>query len=258
MRRLALATIAAAALAAAAPEASRAQAAGGIEVDLELVLAADGSGSIDDDELALQRAGYAAAITDPEILDLIRGGLHGRMAIAYVEWGAPTSQHTIVDWALIDGPDSAAAFARALREAPREAYGYNSISEALAYSAGLIESNAYQGIRKIIDVSGDGPNIGGRPLAVVREAVLSLGITINGLVVASPGGGFRGPGGIPLSVHYERDVIGGPGSFVVVAEGREKFAEAIRRKMILEIANALHGATGWAEAQAIARRGALR
>lgn len=236
----------------------QAQGAGAVEVDLELVLAADGSGSIDDNELALQRAGYAAAVTDPEILNLILGGLHGRMAVAYVEWGAPTSQHTIVDWTLIDGPDSAEAFARALRDNPRQAYGYNSISEALAYSAGMIESNAYQGVRKIIDVSGDGPNIGGRPLAVVREAVLSLGITINALVVASPGGGFRGPGGIPLSVHYERDIIGGPGSFVVVAEGREKFAEAIRRKMILEIANAIHGTTTWAEARAAARRPVLR
>jgi hypothetical protein len=175
-----------------------------------------------------------------------------------MEWGAPTSQHVVIDWMVIDGPDSAAAFAEALRTRPRAAYGYNSISEALTFSAAMIEDNTIQGLRRIIDLSGDGPNIGGRPLETVRQAILSLGISINALVVASAGGGFRGPGGTPLADYYEQAVIGGPGSFVVVAEGRDKFAEAIRRKMILEIAEAVHGTTTPDEAIALARTLALR
>lgn len=225
-----------------------------IEVDLELALAADGSGSIDDEELAMQRAGYAAAITDPEILGLISSGLTGKIALAYIEWGAPTSQHIIVDWTVIDGPASAAAFADALRTRPRAAYGYNSISEVLAFSAQTMESNGIKGLRQIIDVSGDGPNIGGRPLDSVRQVLLGLGMTINALVVASANGGVNGPGGLPLAQYYEQYVIGGPGAFAVVAEGREKFAEAIRRKMILEIAEGVHGTKSADEALALARR----
>lgn len=226
----------------------------GVEVDLELALTADGSGSIDDDELAMQRAGYAAAITDPEILGLIASGLTAKIALAYIEWGAPTSQHIIVDWTVIDGPDSAAAFAQALLDRPRAAYGYNSISEALAFTARTMETNGINGLRRIIDVSGDGPNIGGRPLELVRQVLLDQGMTINALVVASEGGGVNGPRGLPLAQYYEQYVIGGPGAFAVVAEGREKFAEAIRRKMILEIAEGVHGTKTADEALALARR----
>ena len=237
------------------PASPRAQ---GMEVDLELALAADGSGSIDDGELALQRAGYGAAITDPEILGLIAGGLHGKIAIAYIEWGAPASQHIIVDWTVIDGKDSAEAFAEALRTRPRQAYGYNSISEALAFSARSMETNAYQGLRRIIDVSGDGPNIGGRPLEDIRSLLVNAGMTINALVVASERGGVNAPGGQPLAQYYQERVIGGPGAFTVVAEGREKFAEAIRRKMILEIADGVHGTDTAEEALALARRLSIR
>jgi hypothetical protein len=208
-------------------------------VDLELVLAADGSGSIDDDELRLQREGYAAAITHPKILDAIRGGFHQKIAIAYVEWGAPWSQHTIADWTVIDGPDSAAAFAARLVAAPRMAESYNSISEAIAYSVNLIETNAYEGRRKIIDISGDGPQMNGRPLPEAKALALLAGITINALVVYKPGGVRSGPYGEPLIEHYQKDVIGGRGAFAHVAEGREQFAPAILKKMILEIAEAV-------------------
>jgi hypothetical protein len=208
-------------------------------VDLELVLAADGSGSIDDDELRLQREGYAAAITHPKILDAIRGGFHQKIAIAYVEWGAPWSQHTIADWTVIDGPDSAAAFAARLVVAPRMAESYNSISEAIAYSVNLIETNAYEGRRKIIDISGDGPQMNGRPLPEAKALALLAGITINALVVYKPGGVRSGPYGEPLIEHYQKDVIGGRGAFAHVAEGREQFAPAILKKMILEIAEAV-------------------
>lgn len=209
------------------------------KVDLELVLAADGSGSIDDEELRLQREGYAAAITNPKILDAIRGGFHQKIALAFVEWGGPYSQHTIVDWRVIDGPEAAASFAAALLAAPRAAESYNSISEAIFYSVNLIEANAYEGRRKIIDISGDGPQINGRPLAQARALAMLAGITINALVVSSPGGGYPGPRGEPLIEHYQNDVIGGRGAFVHMAEGRDGFAPAILKKMILEIAERL-------------------
>jgi len=205
-------------------------------VDLELVLAADGSGSIDDDEFRLQRAGYAEAITHPDVLAAIEGGYHGAIALSYVEWGGPTSQHTIVDWQVVRDAASAGRFADRLIGAPRRAVGYNSISSAIDHAAALIASNAFDAARRIIDVSGDGPQIGGRPLPLARQAALDADITINALVIKSPGGGYPGPGGMPLDEHYERDLIGGFGAFVMVAESRADFARAIRHKMLLEIA----------------------
>ncbi|WP_181708460.1 DUF1194 domain-containing protein [Chthonobacter rhizosphaerae] len=206
------------------------------EVDLELVLAADGSGSIDDDELALQRRGYADAIMSREVLDAIQAGLTGRIAVAYVEWGGPTSQHVIVDWSVVSDEASAKVFADKLVTRPRAAYGYNSISAAIDFSVYLIENNAYEGLKAVIDVSGDGPNIGGRPVQVSRDEAVAKGVTINGLVIQRPGGMVRRVNGEPLSAHYERDVIGGPGAFVVVADETTSFPEAVRRKMVLEIA----------------------
>ncbi len=205
-------------------------------VDLELVLSADGSGSIDQDELRVQREGYARAITSSAVLDAIRSGVHGAIALAYVEWGGPDSQHTIVDWMVIRDRASARAFAAELRTRPRLAEGYNSISGAIDHAAGLIRSNAYEGLRKIIDVSGDGPQIGGRPVQAARDEAVISGITINALVVERPGGGYPGPGGMPLIEHYERDVIGGSGAFAMTADEEISFAQAIRNKLVLEIA----------------------
>lgn len=205
-------------------------------LDLELVLAADGSGSIDDEELALQRQGYADAITDPQILDIIQSGYYGSIAVAYVEWGGPFSQHTIVDWAVISDEASARSFASALLAAPRQARGYNSISAAIDYSVTLIETNRFAGLRRIIDVSGDGPNIGGRSVRAARDDAVNRGITINALVVKSRGGGYPGPSGEPLEDHYANDVIGGLGAFVKIADETTGFGEAVRQKMILEIA----------------------
>lgn len=208
-----------------------------VPVDVELVLAADGSGSIDDDELKLQRQGYAEAITHPKVLAAIRGGYRQAIAVAYIEWGAPESQHVIVDWTLIKDEATAKAFAERLVKEPRAAWGYNSISNAIAFSADMIRNNNYNGSRKVIDVSGDGPQIGGRPLPEVRYETIRQGIVINALVIDSPGGGVRGPGGMPLSDHYRQDVIGGSGSFVAVAKDRAHIAEAVRKKLILEIAD---------------------
>lgn len=211
-------------------------------VDLELVLAADGSGSIDEDEFRLQRAGYAAAITNPRVLDALRSGFHQAVALAYIEWGGPESQHTIVDWHVVRDAASARIFADKLLAAPRLAFGFNSISGAIDYAAGLIRDNGHEGSRKIIDVSGDGPQIGGRPLDAARSEAVAAGITINGLVIKSPGGGYPGPGGMPLETHYRLDVIGGVGAFVMVAETRQDFARAVLNKLLLEIAGTRGGA----------------
>lgn len=205
-------------------------------VDLELVFAADGSGSIDDEEMALQRAGYAAALAHPNVLAAIRGGYHQKIAVAFVEWAAPESQATIVDWTIIKDEASAREFGRRLVAAPRAVWGSNSISNAIHYSADLIERNGYEGTRKVIDVSGDGPQRNGRPLELVRQTTLLKGITINALVVISEGGGYPGPRGEPLTEHYANDVIGGPGAFMMTARSREEFAEAILKKLILEVA----------------------
>jgi hypothetical protein len=206
-------------------------------VDLELVLAADGSGSIDDEELKLQRQGYAEALAHPRVLAAIKAGYLGKIAVAYIEWGAPESQHVIADWTTIADEASARAFGEKLTSQPRAAFGYNSISNAIHFSAEMIRANAYKGTRAVIDVSGDGPQIGGRPLALVRQETVARGITINALVIEAPGGALRGPGGMPLAEHYERDVIGGRGAFVTVARDRARFAEAILKKLILEIAD---------------------
>lgn len=204
------------------------------EVDLELVLAADGSGSIDNDELRLQREGYADAIESPEVLAAIRDGVLGTIAIAYTEWGGATSQHTIVDWHIVKDAASAKIFADKVRREPRQAYGYNSISGAMLYGAKLMRDNALDGARKVIDISGDGPQIGGPPLAPAREQVLAEGIVINGLVINRPGGRVGGAG---LVDHYNNEVIGGPGAFVMVAEDTKMFAAAVRAKLIREIAS---------------------
>ena len=209
-------------------------------VDLELVLAADGSGSIDDDEMRLQREGYGRAMMHPRVLEAIQFGPTGRIAVAYVEWGAPESQHTIVDWTIISDLESATRFANALIDAPRAAFGYNSISNALIYSADLIHRNDIESYRKIIDVSADAGNIGGVPIEVARDTVVQSGITINGLAIARRGasgrpfGANRGFG--TLEDYFAQAVIGGAGAFVVVAGEELSFAEAVQRKLILEIA----------------------
>jgi hypothetical protein len=205
-------------------------------VDLELVFAADGSGSIDEDELRLQRRGWAEALTSKEVLDGVKDGPTGAIAVAYMEWGGPQSQVLIVDWHVIRDEASARVFADKLVRAPRGATGYNSISNAIDFSVRLAEGNAHEGTRKVIDVSGDGPNMGGRPLEAARADALAKGFTINALAIRRPGGRPGGPGGMTLEDYYARDVIGGPGAFVEVADETRPFAVATRRKLLTEIA----------------------
>lgn len=208
-----------------------------VAVDLELVLAADGSGSIDAAEMALQRDGYAAAITSSEILDAIIQGFDGRIAVTYVEWGGASSQHVIVPWTIIDGPESAETFADALRTEPRQATGWNSISNAIAFSQELIEDNAIDGHRRVIDISADSGNFGGVPLPLARQNALQADITINGLAILCRDPDCSGrPRRMDLEAYFAQEVIGGPGSFVVTVDDERSFQDAVRQKLLLEIA----------------------
>lgn len=206
-------------------------------VDLELVLAADASGSIDDGEIRLQREGYAAAITSGEILQAIGVGYLGKIAVTYIEWGDQSSQEIVVPWTIVDGPDSAAAFAAQLRAKPRLAFGRNAIGSVIAVAQDEIERNAFEGERKVIDISADSANSwNGVPLALARQRAIDAGITINGLAILCRQCSGR-PVGYDLEEQFERRIIGGPASFVVTADGNTSFAEAVRRKLLLEIAN---------------------
>jgi hypothetical protein len=205
------------------------------EVDVELVLLADTTGSIDEVELRFQRQGYAQAITDPRVVAAIRNTLTGRIALTYVEWGAADSQAVVVPWTVIETEGDARAFAAALIPPPRMAYGRNGIGAALLKGKELIETNDITGLRRVIDFSGDSAlNRTGIAIAPARAEVLAAGITINGLAVlcrmcaASMGSG-------DLVERFENDIIGGPGAFLVAAETADQFTEAVRRKLILEI-----------------------
>lgn len=208
------------------------------KVDLELCLAVDGSGSIQEDEFAFQRRAYAQAISDPQVVKVMTGGFEGSVAIALMEWGGAESMHPIVDWTLIEGAADAAAFAEAVVAAPRRAFGWNSISNAIAFCQQWMEGNAFEGFRKVIDVSGDAGQRGGMPLPFARELALDAGIVINALALHYRSGGMTGPGGTPLVEHYRRDVIGGMGAFAIAVEQEAEFVDALIRKLILEIARA--------------------
>ena len=210
-------------------------------VDLELVLAADASGSIDDGEIRLQREGYSAAITSGEILQAIGVGYLGKIAVTYVEWGAENSQAVVAPWQVIDGPASAAAFAETLRTTPRQAFGRNAIGSVIDFAQRQIEGNAFSGERLVIDVSADSAySWNGVPLALARERALEVGITINGLAVLCRSCSGR-PAGGDLEDEFARRIIGGPASFVVTVDGDISFADAVRKKLLLEIAGLVPG-----------------
>jgi hypothetical protein len=203
------------------------------EVDVELVLAVDVSRSVDAEEMEMQMQGYAAAFRDPRLADGIAGGPLGAIAVTLFVWSDWNLQHTLVPWMRLDGAASCEAFASALDGASRETYLYTSISGAMDYATRQF-GRRYHGLRKVVDISGDGVNNSGRPVAEARAIVL------NGLAVLD-----RAPqpsaliAGIPPVDEYFRDeVIGGPGAFLMVAEGYEAFAGAVRRKIIREIASA--------------------
>ncbi len=203
------------------------------DTDLELVLLADASGSIDSREYDLQREGYATAIVDPEVLEAIANTAYGSIAVTYVEWAA--NQVVVAEWTRIADRADAELFAARVLAPPRRAIGRNAIGSALLKGLELMEENDIEGWRRVIDFSGDSVNsYSGPPIAAARERVLAAGVTINGLPILRPGDPGRAMGG--LEALFAERIVGGPHSFVVTAESRVSFAEAIKRKLILEIA----------------------
>ena len=210
------------------------------EVDLLLVLASDVSRSVDHPKFLLQREGYAAAISDPHVLDAIKSGPHQRIALCFVEWSGFGAQKLVIDWSLVDGPDAARKFGDQLLELPRSFADRTSISGGIEFAAAQLERAPFASARRTIDVSGDGTNNAGRDVKLARDEVIAKGIVINGLVILSDrpvpwnAEHTNPPGG--LEKYYQDNVVGGPGAFVLVAGNFNSFGRAIIKKLIAEIA----------------------
>src|SRR5271166_1501069 len=205
-------------------------------VDVELVIAVDVSYSMDPDEQALQREGYITGITSREFMQALRSGINGKAAVTYFEWAGPYDQKIIVPWRLIDGPEAADAFADEIARAPYRRASRTSISGALDFAAPQFDASGFRGVRRVIDVSGDGANNSGPLVTVARDAALAAGFSINGLPIM-----LKRPNSFSmdienLDVYYEDCVIGGSGAFVVAIHEREQFKEATRTKLVLEVA----------------------
>ena len=206
-------------------------------VDLELILGVDVSRSIDVGEARLQREGYIKAFHDPEVIRAITSGMFGRIAVAYFELAGVFRREIVADWTLIDSKKRAHAFGAALgREFPGSARR-TSISGAIDFATPWFDGNGFEGTRRVIDLSGDGPNNGLDLVTVARTRALATGLTINGLPILDESNGMFSYYNIPdLDLYYRNCVIGGPGAFIVVATDFKDFARAVRRKLILEIA----------------------
>jgi hypothetical protein len=209
-------------------------------VDLLLVLAADVSRSVDAGKFQLQREGYAAAVSNPQVLGAIQSGRRGRIALTYVEWSGVGSQKVVIDWTTISDADSAKGFGDRLLEAPRAFADRTSISGAIEFALGQLARAPYDSPRRTIDVSGDGTNNAGRDVALARDEALAKGVTINGLVILSDTplawnpDHTNPPGG--LENYYRNNIVGGVGAFVLAAENFNSFGQAIIKKMIAEVA----------------------
>ena len=210
------------------------------QVDLLLVLASDVSRSVDHPKFLLQREGYAAAISDPHVLDAIKSGPQQRIAICFVEWSGFGAQKLVIGWTIVDGQDAARKFGDQLLELPRSFADRTSISGGIEFAAAQLERAPFESARRTIDVSGDGTNNAGRDVKVARDEVVAKGIVVNGLVILSDrpvpwnAEHTNPPGG--LERYYQENVIGGPGAFVLVAENFNSFGRAIIKKLIAEIA----------------------
>jgi uncharacterized protein DUF1194 len=205
-------------------------------VDVELILAVDVSYSMDMDELAIQREGYAQAIVSKEFLQALKAGPNGRISVTYFEWAASSDQKIIIPWRLIDGPETADAVAAEILKTPIRRASRTSISGAINFAMPLFDEDPYHGLRRVIDISGDGPNNNGGPVTVARDAALEKGIVINGLPIMVKEPSYSTMDIDNLDYYYEDCVIGGPGSFVIAIKDREKFKEAIRTKLLMEVA----------------------
>jgi Protein of unknown function (DUF1194) len=205
-------------------------------VDVELILAVDVSYSMDMDELAIQREGYAQAIVSKEFLQALKSGPNGKISVTYFEWAASSDQKIIIPWRVIDGPETADAVANEIMKTPIRRASRTSISGAINFAIPLFDENPHRGLRRVIDISGDGPNNNGAPVVTARDAALEKGIVINGLPIMVKEPSYSTMDIDNLDFYYEDCVIGGPGSFVVTIKDREKFKEAIRTKLLLEVA----------------------
>ncbi|MGE0280982.1 MAG: DUF1194 domain-containing protein [Rhizobiaceae bacterium] len=206
-------------------------------VDVELVLAVDVSLSMSPDELEIQRDGYAAALTDQQVLDAIASGANGRIGVTYFEWAGNTSHHVIVPWTIIADRQDAERVAKQLSANPPNSARRTSISAALEFGGDLFAESHFRSPKRVIDISGDGPNNQGAPVTGIRDGLVRQGITINGLPLMTNGGLSSAYDVEDLDSYYTNCVIGGPGAFMVPVNAWEQFPEAIRRKLVLELAS---------------------
>lgn len=208
----------------------------GLEVDVALVLAVDISYSMDLEEQALQREGYIAALTSQPVLDAIRRGVVGRIAVTYIEWAGLSTRHVIADWAIIEDRKTAEAFVAQLTNAPIRRARRTSITGAIDFSMERLRDAKLRPIRRVIDISGDGPNNEGGPVTRARDRAVAAGVTINGLPILLSRG-FVSPYDVEgLDEYYEDCVIGGHGAFLEVITDRSQFRDAIRSKILREVA----------------------
>lgn len=207
------------------------------KVDLELILAVDISGSIDHAEAVLQRQGYLRALVDPRIIKIITSGERQKIAVTYMEWAGAHHQQVIADWAVIRDLASAKAFAASIAKTPIATERWTSISSAIDFALKHFKTNPHQGTRRVIDISGDGKNNSGDYLRPARDRAVKAGVVINGLPIMND---RPNPWGMvppkDLDRYYYDNVIGGPGSFIVVARGFKSFGDAVKAKLAREIA----------------------
>ena len=218
-------------------------------VDVELVLAVDVSLSMSPMELNIQRDGYAAALTHDRVLQAIADGVHGKIAVTYFEWAGTTSHHVVVPWTIIADREDAQRVAAKLSALPPKSARRTSIAAALDFGADLFAESQFQGMKRVIDISGDGPNNQGQPVEMARDAAVNQGITINGLPLMTSGGFSSVYDVTNLDLYYTDCVIGGPGAFMIPVNDWSQFPEAIRRKLVLELAGPLSPAWLAEEAQ---------
>ena len=207
-------------------------------VDVQLVIAVDVSRSVDEEEARLQREGYRTAMIDPRVVAAATGGMLGAIAVAYVEWAGYAYQQLVIPWTRIGSPADAAGWSDRLAASPRNSLSWTSISGALAFSRAVLANCPFEGTRRVVDVSGDGVNNQGPPVEFERDRLVAEGVTINGLPIVNDRPNFGVMPTQDLEEHFRTSVIGGLGAFLIVAEDFQAFGDAIRRKLIQEIATA--------------------
>ena len=219
----------------AALTAARSSRAADIPVDLQLVLAVDVSRSIDEVEAELQRRGYIEAMTNERVIDAILSGENKRIAVCYTEWAGTHYQMVVIDWTVIDTAAAARRFAEKLSEAPRTSQSWTAVGAALAHAGQRFDGSGYSSRRRVIDISGDGRTNDGPPAELVRDKLVAAGIVINGLPVMMNRTNFGRPPDLTLDKYYEENVIGGPGSFMIVADNFDQFGRSVRNKLVREV-----------------------